>query len=226
MRLTVLLFASLRELAALDRLDLEIADGADLAALETVLLERWPDFAQVPFVFALNQELVDKDHKLAAGDEVALIPAISGGAGHLPTSFSFTHERIDRTALEETVASDHDGAQLCFYGVTRAQHDGKKVTGLAYEAFEAMAASGMEAILSEVFAEHELSCILVQHRLGEVPIGEVSIAVIITAEHRGDCFDACRIIMDRVKRELPIFKKERYVNESAAWIGDLPEGRD
>ncbi|MEZ5987981.1 MAG: molybdenum cofactor biosynthesis protein MoaE [Planctomycetota bacterium] len=228
MRVTVLLFAACREAAGRDRVELELDAGADLAALRRTLVGRWPALDRVPFVFAHNLDYAAPDTPLAEGDEVALVPAISGGSGEgggaeARVGFELVEGPLDPRALEAEVRRDSDGAVVTFLGVTRDHHEGSQVLGLAYECFEDMARRRMLAILAEVLAGHELGRIAVRHRLGEVPIGEASVVVVVSAPHRGPAFDAAREVMDRLKREVPIFQKERLADGGERWVGELPQ---
>ena len=178
MRVTLLYFASVREITCLEREEMEVAGGCNLEGLRDLLVARWPAMAQVPFVFARNQEYACLDECLAEGDEVALVPAISGGSGKLPgekadgrsaeprISFDFTSGPIDPRPLEDEVRRDKDGAVLSFLGVTRDHHEGKGVKTLSYECFEGMARKQMMTILDEVRAEQDLGRIAMRHRLG------------------------------------------------------------
>jgi len=231
MHVTLLYFASLREITGLDKEDLEVASGCNLAGLRDLLVEKWPAMAQVPFVFACNQEYAGLDEVLADGDEVALVPAISGGSGKGPEgkgaderiSFDFTSSPIDPRPLEDEVRRNADGAVLSFLGVTRNHHEGKGVKTLSYECFEGMARKQMMTILGDVMAEQDLGRIAMRHRLGEVPIGEASVVLTVSAPHRRPCFEAVAEIMDRLKQEVPIFKKEYLEGGGEHWVGDLPK---
>ncbi len=222
MKVRVLLFASLREIAGDSELSVELADGATLASLEADLAERWPAFGQIPFVFAVNRDYATRDRVLVAGDEVALVPAISGGE-QPRFDVAFTREVIDPRVLESIARRDHDGAIVTFLGVTRDHHAGQPVARLSYEAFEAMAVDQLMRILKEIAEPLELGRVLVRHRLGEVPVGEASIAVVCSGPHRADVFTAVRQIMDRIKAEVPIFKKEFFAgSDEPRWVGELP----
>ncbi len=228
MRVTLLYFASLREIAGMEKEEVELEQGMSLGDLRARLTQKWPAMATVPFVFARNQEYAGNEELLADADEVALVPAISGGSGEggggtaERISFDFTQGPIDPRPLEEEVLSDEDGAVLSFLGVTRNHHEGKGVETLSYECFEGMARKQMLAILHEVMEAKELGKIAMRHRLGEVPIGEASVVLTISAPHRGPCFEAVAEIMDRLKQEVPIFKKEFLTGGGEHWVGDLP----
>ncbi len=231
MRIVVLLFASLPDIAGGRRFELEVPDGIVLADLRQSLAERWPAFARVPYVFAVNRSYANDETAISDGDEVACVPAISGGSGapgdtNVPPErvvLSLTRDRIDARAIEEAVRSDHDGALVTFHGVTRDHHGGRAVRELSYEAYDDMAIEVGRALLEEVVRDLEVGRLHVVHRLGRVSIGEASIVVVVAAAHRGPAFDAARLVMDRIKRELPIFKRETYEDDSHDWVGDLPQ---
>jgi len=223
MRCQVLLFASLREITGKDTIELDLEPGAVVGDVRRRIVDSWPDAAKVPFVFAVNREYAADDHVLADGDEVALVPPISGGADE-QFGFEFVHGALDPRELEQRALSDEDGALVTFTGATRRTHEGRVVRSLAYEAFEPMARQKVLSILTEAASGREIGRILVQHRLGDVPLGEASILVVVAAPHRGPAFEAAREIMDRIKREVPIFKKEFYEDdEDPRWLGELPQ---
>lgn len=227
------LFASARELLGAESLDLELADGATVATAKEVLAERAPDFARLPLAQAVNRAYAADDAVLADGDELAFIPPISGGAPEPPRfAFSLHDGELDARALERACRSDRDGALCTFVGVTRDHNDGQRVKGLAYEAYAEMAEPVLLRICAEVVAAEEargreVGRIRVAHRLGEVPVGEASVVVVVAAPHRGPAFDVCHEVMDRLKKEVPIFKKEWLDDGSgeSRWVGELPDPR-
>ncbi|HHI81090.1 MAG TPA: hypothetical protein ENK02_14080 [Planctomycetes bacterium] len=221
MQIKVLLFASVRELFGVSSLELEMPEGACLADLDRRLKLEREGLSEIPFVYAKNRAYAQLHETLREGDEVALVPAISGGE---PPAFAFSTGPIDPRELEAYARSDRDGALVTFTGVTRDHHEGEAVSTLSYEAYEDMVLPLMERLIYEVQQERELGRIYVRHRLGEVPIGEASIVVVVAAPHRGPAFDAAREIMDRIKKEIPIFKKETLQGEQGSrWVGKLPE---
>ena len=226
MKVTVRCFASVRELLGEGVFALEVPEGTTLEGVAQRLVARAPDLARLPFAWAVNREYADAQRVLRDGDEVALIPPISGGAPDGERfGFVLQQEPLDPRALERAVRTDRDGAVVTFSGVTRDHHDGREVVGLAYEAYPEMAASVVDALLEEAGERFAITRARVAHRLGEVPVGDASIAVVVAAPHRGAAFDACRWLMDRIKAEAPIFKKERYAEGGALWVGELPERR-
>lgn len=221
MNVTVRCFAMVRELLGQDRLEVELPDGASVEDLLRKLADDSPELPRLPLAFAVNQAYAKSDHVLAEGDEVALIPPISGGE----PVFTFSRETLDPRSLESSVRSDHDGAIVTFAGVTRDHNEGDRVRGLSYEAYEEMAVRVVEAIVADARQQFEIGAVRVAHRLGDVPIGEASILVVVASAHRGPAFDACRFVMDRIKREAPIFKREWLEGDDgqSRWVGELPE---
>ncbi len=234
MKVTVRCFASVRELLGADVLEVELPSGATLETLKAELSTRAPDFARLPLAQAINRAYAEPDQPLAEGDEVAFIPPISGGDGRggdgreadASLGFSFTTACIDPRPMEAEARTDRDGAIVTFVGVTRNHHEGSNVKGLSYEAYEEMASEVMLKLLADTRARFDIGRIRAVHRLGDVPIGEASIVVVIAAEHRGPAFEASCHVMDRLKKEVPIFKKEwlEGPDGESRWVGDLPEG--
>jgi molybdopterin synthase catalytic subunit len=224
-KVTIRCFASVRELLGRDVVELDIADGTTVAGVKAKLAERAPDLLRLPLAHAVNRAYAAPDRVLQDGDELALIPPISGGSPHADRfRFDLVRESIDPRALEDEVRTDADGAVVAFAGVTRDHNDGQAVRGLSYEAYDAMVHEVMERVLADVVARHEVGKVRVAHRLGEVPIGAASVVVVVAAAHRAPAFAACAEIMDRLKAEAPIFKKEWLAGADGAsrWVGDLP----
>ena len=196
MKVTVNLFATLRERAGTSQLVLELPDGARVRdALDAV----GDAAAGLPLVMAVNREYAEEDHVLDADDELALIPPVSGG--------SAPHARVTEVPLSlevvaERVRDPRAGAVVTFQGVTRA------VERLEYEAYAEMAEERMAAIAADAVERHGLCAAAVEHRVGAVPLSEPSVCVAASAAHRGEAFAGAREIIDRVKAEAPIWKKE------------------
>ncbi len=222
---TVRCFAAVRDLLGCERLEVPLAAGATVAALREELARRAPDLASLRVAYAVNRAYVREDHVLQQGDEVALIPPISGGSPNADRfRLDFVRGVIDTRALEAEARTDRDGAVCTFTGTTRDHNEGASVQHLEYEAYAEMAQAVMSRIAAETFAAHEITRIRVAHRLGVVPIGEASVVVVVSSEHRGPAFDACRSVMDRLKKEVPIWKRERLSDgQGERWIGELPQ---
>lgn len=228
MILRVRLFAILRERAGCESLEIEVAEGATVAEAMRALAAASEPLAEalvaMPVVMAVNRSYVEEGATLAAGDELALIPPVSGGAAGLdgggPGSGSSPHVRVgpeplSAERLRTLVATNHTGAIVTFHGTTR------DVERLEYEAYEPMASERIATILAEVAARHEVEGIAAEHRIGPVPLGEASVLVAVAAAHRGPAFDAGREAIDRIKAEAPIWKQEIEAGERT-WVEGSP----
>lgn len=217
MVLQVRLFAILRERAGRDRLEIEVADGATVAeALRALRAESAPlaeALKAMPVVMAVNRSYVGEEATLAAGDELALIPPVSGGAD--TPHVRVTAEPLSADRLNRLVATPHAGAIVTFQGTTR------DVESLDYEAYEPMAGEKIAAILADALSRHEIEGAAAEHRTGTVPRGEPSVVVAIAAAHRGPAFAAAREAIDRIKAEAPIWKRE-IEGDRAEWVGGTP----
>lgn len=215
MLLQVRLFAVLRERAGRGSLEIELAEGATVAdALRALAAASEPLGAALeamPVVMAVNRTYVGEEETLSPGDELALIPPVSGGAGEAEPHVRVGPEPLSADALAKAVATPHTGAIVTFQGTTR------DVERLDYEAYEPMASERIAAILGEIAANHELEGIAAEHRTGPVPRGEPSVVVAAAAAHRGPAFAAAREAIDRIKAEAPIWKRE-VEGERAEWM--------
>jgi molybdopterin synthase catalytic subunit len=203
---TVRLFAGLRERAGWSRREVEAATVADV----------WPalGLGDEPggLLYAVNKEYAERDRALAPGDEVALIPPVSGGA------FLLSDEPLSLDRLVDEVRSDDAGAIATFTGTTRVHSRGRTVTHLDYEAYEGMAEKVMEEIADALRARYELTAIAIHHRIGRVTIGETSVLIAVSAPHRQDALAACKDAIDELKERVPLWKKEVYEG-GEEWIG-------
>lgn len=227
-RISVRCFAAAREVLGAESLALEVPVATTLAALRQLLAERAPALGRLPLAFAVNRDYARPDTVLRDGDEVALIPPISGGSSRTDLyRFAFTHAPIDAAALAAECRSDQDGAVVTFAGVTRDHHDGARVVSLAYEAYEEMAHKVVCALFEAAIKRFPITRARIVHRLGVVPVGDASIVVVVSSAHRGPAFDACRFLMDRLKNEVPIFKREQLAGDGGSrWVGELPRSGD
>lgn len=217
-------FAAVRECFGVDSLKVALPAGSDLARLVEVLGERQPRLRSLRFAFAVNAGYARPDRVLQDGDEVALIPPISGGApGSEAFRLDLTEAPLDPRALELEVRTDRDGAVVTFAGTTRNHNDGEAVVQLAYEAYAEMAQKVVAQLFAEAAERFGITRARIAHRLGVVPVGETCVLVVVAAEHRGPAFDACRFLMDRVKHEAPIWKRETLVRGDDRWVGELPQ---
>jgi molybdopterin synthase catalytic subunit len=195
---TVRLFAMLRERAGARELTLDLPDGASVRDA----LEELGDLAAgLPLVMAVNREYAREDHVLDPGDELALIPPVSGGATALVHA-RVTGEPLSLDAVTARVRDPRAGAVVTFQGVTR------DVEKLEYEAYTEMAEERIASIVADAVERHGLCAAAAEHRVGDVPLSEPSVIVAVSAPHRGEAFAGGREIIDRLKAEAPIWKKE------------------
>jgi MoaE-MoaD fusion protein len=207
MPVTVRLFAGLRERAGWSRRELEgVARVGDV----------WPalDLGEEPggLLYAVNREYAEAGHELRDGDEVALIPPVSGGA------FRVTEEPLSLDVVVEEVADERAGGVATFTGTVRRQSRGREVRYLEYEAYTEMAEEVMAMLAAELEEAHELCGLAIHHRLGRVEIGEPSVVIAASAPHRQAALAACREAIDRLKETVPLWKKEVYEG-GEEWVG-------
>ena len=206
MGVKVRLFAGLRERAGWSERELEAATVADV----------WPQLGlgDEPggLLYAVNHEYAGRDRELTDGDEVALIPPVSGGA------FLLSEEPIDPGAAVAEVQSEEAGAVATFIGTTRVSSRGRKVHYLDYEAYGGMAEKVMAELAESLRAKHELTGVAIHHRVGRVDIGGISVVIAVSAPHRAAALAACAEAIDTLKQTVPLWKKEVYEG-GEEWIG-------
>jgi MoaE-MoaD fusion protein len=221
-RITVRLFAMLRERAGSDSLEIELDEGATVADAIAALGRdpRVGDLAsRLPLRLAINREYAPADATIKPGDELAAIPPVSGGGGG-GRSARVTSEPLDQAAITALVGDPGAGAVVTFQGTTR------DVDKLTYEAYAEMAEPRIAEILEECAVAHDLKGIAAAHRIGDVLLGEPSVIVAASAAHRAEAFAGAREAIDRIKAEAPIWKKEvsfRGGGDQASWVeGTVP----
>lgn len=209
MRIEVRLFAGLRELAGARERTVELPDEARAGDVWAAL-----DLGDEPpgLLLAVNHAYVERTACLADGDEVALIPPVSGGA------FRLSEEALSLDEAVREVAADEAGAIATFVGTTRSRSRGRDVVRLEYEAYEGMAEQEMERLAAALCARYELLGVAIHHRVGAVGIGEPSVVIAVSAPHRADALAACADAIDALKQSVPLWKKEIYVG-GEQWIG-------
>jgi molybdopterin synthase catalytic subunit/molybdopterin converting factor small subunit len=208
-QVVVRLFAGLREQAGTGRRELELPDGASVADI-------WPalDLGGEPpgLLYAVNRAYAEREMQLAEGDEVALIPPVSGGA------FRLTQGPVNLTSVVVEVVDERAGAIATFLGTVRAHSRGRDVIALEYEAYEEMAEDVMAEIAEEVKRRYDLCKVAISHRVGRLEVGETSVAIAVSAPHRHDALAACKDVIDTLKERVPLWKKELYEG-GEEWIG-------
>jgi MoaE-MoaD fusion protein len=203
---SVRLFAGLRERAGYARRDVDAATVADV--WPTLGLGDEPDGV----LYAVNKQYANRDQPLADGDEVAIIPPVSGGA------FVLSDEPLSLERVVDEVRSEDAGAIATFTGTTRAQSRGRNVTHLDYEAYEGMAEQVMAEIAASLRERHDLIGVAIHHRVGRVGIGDTSVVIAVSAAHRHAALAACHEAIDELKVRVPLWKKEVYEG-GEEWIG-------
>jgi molybdopterin synthase catalytic subunit len=208
-KVTVRLFAGVRERAGTGERALELERGARLEDVWRAL-----DLGDEPpgLMYAVNKRYADRDHLLADGDEVAVVPPVSGG------TFRLSAEPLSLDAVAREVASEEAGAIATFTGTTRVHSRGRTVLHLDYEAYEGMAESVMADLAAELKRRYDLCEVAIHHRVGRVAIGDTSVVIAVSAPHRQDALAACREAIDELKERVPLWKKEVYEG-GEEWIG-------
>jgi molybdopterin synthase catalytic subunit/molybdopterin converting factor small subunit len=205
----VRLFAALRERAGAGSVELELPDSA-------IVGDVWPalELGDEPagLLYAVNRGYAEKTAALASGDEVAVIPPVSGG------DFRLSEEPLSLEAVAAEVKDDAAGAIATFVGTTRARSRGRDVLHLDYEAYEGMAEEVMAELADSLKTKYELCEVAIHHRVGRVEIGDTSVVIAVSAPHRADALSACRDAIDELKVTVPLWKKEVYEG-GEEWIG-------
>ncbi len=229
MRVRVLFFGMLKEMAGRPAEEIDLQDGASVRDVLAHYEAKVTDLRRsLPFVaIAVNQQYAGPDTKLNANDEVALLPPVSGGLdGDLYDPKARLHARLVRATIETQVTVQNlrrgeDGAVLAFEGVVRNQTRGRKTMYLEYEAYEEMALAQLEKLAAESLEKFQVRAVAIVHRLGRLEIGETSVLIAVASAHRAAAFEACRWLIDTLKRTVPIWKKE-FFEDGAVWADGEP----
>jgi molybdopterin converting factor subunit 1 len=226
MRARVLFFGMLRDVVGMSREEAEFPEGADLGSVFASYAARFPRLGDLArsIVVARNQEFADPATKLAEGDEVAFLPPVSGGRNtdaleisEAGNYFALTHHAIDTRAVIARLISGAEGAVVTFEGTVRNHTKGRPTRCLDYQCYESMALKTMARIGREIAAGYRVERVAMVHRLGRLLIGETSVAVIVTAPHRRAAFEAALEGIDRLKKVVPIWKKEHFL-DGEVWV--------
>lgn len=216
MRVRVLFFGVLKDVVGRAEDSLEIASGATLASVFESYAERFATLREKrsSILFARNREFSRPDTTLCEDDEVAFLPPVSGGSGNI---FAIIRQPIDSRALADQLKRPEDGAVVIFEGIVRNNSNGRATSYLEYHAYEEMALAAMTRIGEQIARELAIGRIGMVHRLGRLEIGEASVAVVATAPHRRPAFEAALAGIDRLKREVPVWKKE-FFQDGSEWV--------
>ena len=215
MRVRVLFFGVLKDLVGRTGELLEPPEGAVVREVLSHYLSEVPRMreAVASIAVAVNQEYAGAETVLRSDDEVALLPPVSGGLGK---AASIVRDTIDTQGVLARIKRGEDGAAVVFEGVVRNQTRGRRTLHLEYEAYEEMALDQMEGLAEQALKQFQVREVALVHRLGRLEIGETSVLIVVGSAHRAAAFDACRWLIDTLKRTVPIWKKE-YFEDGAVW---------
>jgi MoaE-MoaD fusion protein len=219
MRVRVLFFGGLKDIVGKSSDLLELPDGALVRDVLAHYLTQIPAMREMvaSLAVAVNQEYSGSETQLRSDDEVALLPPVSGGSGHA----LIVRSPIDTQGVLAGMKQGGDGAAVVFEGVVRNQTRGRRTLYLDYEAYEEMALRQMESLAEQALKQFQIRDVAVVHRLGRLQIGETSVLIVVASAHRAAAFDACRWLIDTLKRTVPIWKKE-YFEDGAVWADGEP----
>lgn len=215
---TIKFFGPAKDWAGIDAADWDIAPGDTVGQIAGRLAESFPSLGTASGLrLAVNRAYVALDHVLKDGDEIAVIPPVSGGTPN-PRVF-LTREVIDVEKLIATLRRNDAGAITTFAGTVRAETDGDRtLVALEYDAYDAMAAEQLDSTRQRAMKTFAILDAVLVHRLGRLELGEISILVAVAAAHRPDAFDACRWIVETVKADAPIWKKNIWTDGQTDWV--------
>jgi molybdopterin converting factor subunit 1 len=227
-RVKVLFFGMLKDIVGRSEDHIELADGARLDDVFTRYASDFPRLTdlELSIVLACNHEFCDRSAAIREGDEIAFLPPVSGGSGPYTHEirdpdtgcfFALTRETIETSKLARQLLRGEDGAVVDFEGVVRNNTKGRTTKFLDYECYEPMAVKMMAEIGREILVAHAIGRIAMVHRLGRLQIGEASVAVVVTAPHRKPAFEAALEGINRLKRTVPIWKKEHFA-DGEVWV--------
>lgn len=231
MQVRVLFFGVLRDLAGHPSDSIDLPEHAVLADVLAHYEARIPRLRALSssLAMSINQEYATPESRLHAGDEIALLPPVSGGLGETilnsaaePVNCAkITHEPIDTAALLTRIKHPEDGVVVVFEGIVRDNSRGRRTLFLDYEAYEEMALKQMNGLIEQALSQFRIRDVAMVHRIGRLQIGETSVLIVAASAHRGAAFDACRWLIDTLKRTVPIWKKE-YFEDGAVWADGEP----
>jgi molybdopterin converting factor subunit 1 len=220
MRVRVLFFGMMKELIGRGE---DAIDLPDQSTVSDLLMHYEKDFPLLKKMLAslamsVNEEYAGPDVRLKDGDEVALLPPVSGGSD---SRCAIVREKIETQEIVDRIKHPEDGAVVVFDGVVRNNTRGRRTLYLDYEAYESMALKQMQLLAEQALADFKVRDVAMIHRLGRLEIGETSVLIVVASAHRAAAFDACRWLIDTLKRTVPIWKKEHF-EDGAVWAdGEL-----
>jgi molybdopterin synthase catalytic subunit len=231
MRIKVLLFGQLKDIVGRQEENLDLQPGASLSDVVARYAEQFPKFKPMAGSIAcsVNREYAAASIVLHDGDEVGLLPPVSGGGPTTAEVHSELHsehcaivrEKIDSQKIADALKAPEDGATAIFEGIVRNNTRGRSTLYLNYEAYDAMAINEMEKLSHVALEQFKIRDVRLVHRLGRLEIGETSVLVVVASAHRGAAFEACRWLIDTLKKTVPIWKKEHF-EDGAVWVDGEP----
>ncbi len=219
MEVRVLFFGMLKDLAGRPNETVTLSDSASLGDVLLHFEKRIPKLRELlpSIAISVNREYAGPEFPLHPGDEIALLPPVSGGAGRA----SIVRNKIDAESVVKSIKRPEDGAVVVFDGIVRNHTRGRRTLYLDYEAYDEMAVEQMESLAQRALADFQIRDVAIVHRLGRLEIGETSVLIVVASPHRAAAFDACRWIIDNLKRTVPIWKKEHF-EDGAVWADGEP----
>ncbi len=220
MRVTVLFFGVLKEMLACDSQTLNLPSGATVDAVLEHYRQLLPQTKLWPaLAIAVNRSYAARSSVLRNGDEVALLPPVSGGS--TAPIVALVTEPIDAPSVVAAIKQGEDGAVVVFDGIVRNNTRGRRTLFLVYEAYQEMALLQMQGLADEAIAGHGVRQVAIIHRLGHLEVGETSVLIAVASTHRAQAFEACRWLIDTLKKTVPIWKKEHF-EDGAVWADGEP----
>jgi len=228
MQVQVLFFGMLKELAGRSSETLSLPEGARLADVMRHYEEQIPRWKELSpaIAMSINREYAGSESGLKSGDEIGLLPPVSGGSSPAAAEKRTAHcaivyEPIDSALLLAAIKQPEDGAAVMFDGIVRNHTKGRSTLFLDYEAYDEMALKQMEQLAQRALSDFQVRDVRIVHRLGRLQIGETSVLILVSSAHRAAAFDACRWLIDTLKRTVPIWKKEHFA-DGAVWADGEP----
>ena len=227
MKIRILYFGILKDLVGQTTETVELPEPATLADLLAHCKSRTPRLEEhlAGIALSINQEFAHPADVLHENDEVALLPPVSGGSTSSRDACSqhcvITRAAIDTAKIANALKHPEDGTAIIFEGIVRNHTRGRRTLYLDYESYETMALKKMEELAQQALTDFKVRDVAMMHRLGRIEIGETSVLIVVASAHRGPAFDACRWLIDTLKRTVPIWKKE-YFTDGAVWADGEP----